>query len=441
MSVTVVIGAQFGDEGKGKIVDVLAADADYVIRFQGGPNAGHTSKVGERTAKTHHIPSGVFRNCQLVVGQGTLVDPKIILEEIAALATGGVDLTGRLTISKDCHLILPYHKILEQIFAQAKKKYGSLSHQTTGRGIGPAFADKAQYLGVKVADLYRPKILREKLRVNMIIHLPLIWEHHRANFDQSLTLIGVHYLEEYLAPLAEALQPYVGETVALLHDALDKGAHLLLEGAQGTFLDVDHGFYPFVTASNTVAGAVNAGAGIPPRAISRVIGVAKAYVTRVGDGPLPTEMAKELADAVREKGAEFGTTTGRPRRIGWFDAEMVRTAAKLSGFDELALTKIDVLSRLPKLHIATRIRYQGKTVSYLSEHDPEIIAQVKPIYTCFTPVGCMHPWAEDLLRFRDFGDFPSHARRYVNEIERLAGVPITIVSVGPERSETVLRSR
>src|SRR3990170_1725375 len=368
--VTVVIGAQWGDEGKGKIIDLLARDFDYVVRFHGGPNAGHTVRAGKRTLKLHHIPSAVLReDCKLVIANGVVVDPQILLGEIAALRGQGIELAGRLVVSRDCHLILPYHRMVEGYFASLKD--GTMDTRSTGRGIGPAHADKVQYLGIKVADLYQPKILEEKLRVNLAAKQGVLGEQEEFR-----------NLPSEFERWATELKPFAGETVGMLHRALDKGARILMEGAQGTFLDVDRGFYPFVTASNAVAGAINAGAGIPPRAISFIWGVAKAYVTRVGDSPFPTEITGRLAQTIQERGGERGTTTGRLRKVGWFDAEMVRAAAKLSGFDALALTKIDVLSKLPQLQLATGIRAKGsyQDLSYLTERNPEVLFHAEPQY-------------------------------------------------------------
>ena len=421
--VTVVIGAQWGDEGKGKIIDLLARDFDYVVRFHGGPNAGHTVRVGKRTLKLHHIPSAVLlEDCKLVIANGVVVDPQILLGEIAALRGQGIELAGRLVVSRDCHLILPYHRMVEGYFASLKD--GTMDTRSTGRGIGPAHADKVQYLGIKVADLYQPKILEEKLRVNLAAKQGVLGEQEEFR-----------NLPSEFERWATELEPFAGETVGMLHRALDKGARILMEGAQGTFLDVDHGFYPFVTASNTVAGAVNAGAGIPPRAISFIWGVAKAYVTRVGDSPFPTEITGELARLIQEKGAERGTTTGRLRKVGWFDAEMVRTAAKLSGFDALALTKIDVLSKLPQLELATGIQAGGshQTLSYLTERNPEVLFHAEPQYASF------EPWSEDLTKIRSYAKLPWRVTDYVEVVEQLTDVPVRIVSVGPERDQTIFR--
>uniref|UniRef100_A0A832E0L9 Adenylosuccinate synthetase n=1 Tax=candidate division WWE3 bacterium TaxID=2053526 RepID=A0A832E0L9_UNCKA len=424
MGVTVVVGAQWGDEGKGKIVDLLARNFDYVVRFHGGPNAGHTVKVGERTLKLHHIPSAVLReDCTLVIANGVVVDPQILLGEIAALREQGIELQGRLVISKDCHLILPYHRMLEGYFASLKE--GKMDTRSTGRGIGPSHADKVQYLGIKVADLfYDDLILREKLRVNLAAKQAMLGEQEE-----------LRYLPYELGKWTAELAPFVGETVGMLHQALDKGARILMEGAQGTFLDVDHGFYPFVTASNAVAGAINAGAGIPPRAISFIWGVAKAYVTRVGDSPFPTEITGRIAQAIQERGGERGTTTGRLRKVGWFDAEMVRAAAKLSGFDALALTKIDVLSKLPQLQLATGTRTKGsyQDLSYLMERNPEVLFHAEPQYVSF------EPWQEDLTKIRNFAKLPWRVTDYIEAVEQLTDVPVRIVSVGPEREQTIFR--
>lgn len=423
MGVTVVIGTQWGDEGKGKIVDLLAADFDFVVRFHGGSNAGHTVRVGERTLKLHHIPSAVLReDCTLVIANGVVVDPQILIKEIEDLHQQGIELAGRLIVSKDCHLILPYHRMLEGYFASLKE--GKMDTKSTGRGIGPAHADKAQYLGIKVGDLYRLPTLWEKLRVNLAAKQAVLGE------QEELRDLPLEF-----GRWAALMEPFVGETVGMLHHALDQGARILMEGAQGTFLDVDHGFYPFVTASNAVAGAVNAGAGIPPRAVSFVWGVAKAYVTRVGDSPFPTEITGRLAHTIQERGGERGTTTGRLRKVGWFDAEMVRVAAKLSGFDALALTKIDVLSKLPQLRLATGIRDQGsdQDISYLTERNPEVISAAEPQYASF------EPWSEDLTRIRSYAQLPWRAKDYIEVIEQLTDVPVRIVSVGPEREETIFR--
>ena len=425
MGAVVVVGAQWGDEGKGKVVDFLAADFDFVVRFHGGSNAGHTVRAGGRTFKFSHIPSGVLReNCRLVIANGVVVEPVRLLEEIDNLKAGGIDLTGRLVISRDCHVTFPYHITLEAINAAAKK--GKWDPYSIRRGNGPTHADKFAYLGIKVADLFHPKTLSGKLTINAILKRDLFraFGHEEPSVDQ---------LMERYQFFAERLEPYVGETVALLHHALDKGARLLMEGAQGTFLDVDHGVYPFVSASNAVAGAVNAGAGIPPRAIDRVIGVAKAYLTRFGGGPFPTEMDPERAEAVRQKGGEIGVNLPEPRRVGWLDIEMLRTAAKLSGIDELVLTKIDVLSESPKLLMGVGVKIGKSEISYLAERDPEVIAAAEPQYVSF------EPWSEDLTQIRRFAQLPWRAKDYIEAIEGLVDVPISIVSVGPDRDQTIFR--
>lgn len=425
MGAVVVVGAQWGDEGKGKVVDFLAADFDFVVRFHGGSNAGHTVRVGERTFKFSHIPSAVLReNCRLVIANGVVVEPIRLLEELNNLKAAGIDLTGRLIISKDCHVTFPYHIVMEAINAAAKK--GKWDPYSIRRGNGPTHADKAAYLGIKVGDLYHPKTLSEKLGINAVLKRDLFrtFGHEEPSVPQ---------LWKNYQFLAERLEPYVGETVALLHRELDKGARILLEGAQGTFLDVDHGFYPFVSASNAVAGAVNAGAGIPPRAIERVIGVAKAYLTRFGGGPFPTEMNPERAEAVRQKGGEIGVNLPEPRRVGWLDIEMLRTAAKLSGIDEFVLTKIDVLSDSPELLMATGVSIGNRGISYLAERDPEVIAAAEPQYVSF------EPWSEDLTRIRSFARLPWRVTDYIEAIEGLVDVPISIVSVGPDRDQTIFR--
>jgi len=419
----VVLGAQWGDEGKGRIVDLLAADAQVVARYQGGHNAGHTVVVAGQTLKLHQIPAGITRAGVLcVIGNGAVVEPLSLVAEMDEVARLGFDL-GQLRISRAAHLILPYHQALDQ--AQELSR-GAAAIGTTGRGIGPAYADKAA---------------REGLRAEELVHFDSFAAHFRqaaaAKNEMLVRLYGqpaldVEAMLEQLRPVAARLAPHIADTSLLVHQALRKGQRVLFEGAQGTLLDIDHGTYPFVTSSNPVAGGACVGVGVGPSEITRVLGVVKAYTTRVGGGPFPCELSDEVGEHLVRMGAEFGTTTGRRRRCGWLDTVVVRYAARLSGFTGLAVTKLDVLSGLPRLRICTAYRCGG----VVTEDWPPVghsLADCEPIYEE------LPGWSESLGAVRRWDDLPPTAQRYVGRIEALVGIPVDLVSVGPEREQLIVR--
>lgn len=418
---SILIGAQWGDEGKGKIIDILTEEHDMVVRFQGGANAGHTVHIEDKEFVLHLIPSGILRrDKQCVIGNGVVVDPGYLFQEIDALEEAAIPVKGRLFISDQAHLIMPYHKLLDSLHENAqKKKIG-----TTKRGIGPCYSDKVARLGIRVADLMDPKYFEERLQQvlkekNQI--LKKIYGHRPLSFKK------IH--DEY-THWRTRLRPYVLDTVSFLNDAVDSGKRLLLEGAQGTLLDVDHGTYPYVTSSNATAGGAMTGTGIGPTHIRHIIGVVKAYTTRVGEGPLPTQFPPRLADLIQKKGAEFGATTGRPRRCGWFDAVVARHARRVNGINRLAITKLDVLDELPVIKVAVAYRYKGKVLKALPS-SLKILADCKPIYE-------EHPgWLQDTSKARRFQDLPPKARKYLERLAILTGAKIYMVSVGSERSQTI----
>jgi adenylosuccinate synthase len=415
----VIVGAQWGDEGKGKLVDVIAERADWVVRYQGGANAGHTVKIGERAFVLHQIPSGILHpGVRCAIGNGVVLDPDTLFTEIDELVRDGVDVEGRLYVSDRAHLVLPYHKLVDCESA-ASRAIG-----TTGRGIGPAYEDKVARRGVRVLDLRHPERLRALVEGG-IAHanqaLAAFGSTARASADETVALL------ERLAP---RLLPLAEDVGLAAHRARQAGAAILLEGAQGSLLDVDHGTYPYVTSSSTTSGGAATGAGIAPTSIDAVLGVVKAYTTRVGNGPLPTELEEPLGSRVRELGAEFGATTGRPRRCGWFDAVVVRYAARVNGLTGLAVTKLDVLDTLDRLAICTG--YEAGDDLY-EEFPGDLVAleRVTPRYEWF------EGWQRSTAAARRVADLPAAARRYLDRIEALAGTPIAYVSVGTRRDQII----
>ena len=426
MTTLVAVGAQWGDEGKGKLVDWLAPRAQLVVRFQGGNNAGHTLVVDGEQTILHVVPAGVLNPATVnVIGPGVVVDPAGLLGELEALKQkGALRDPSRVRVSGRAHLILPWHTALDKAREEAAR---GRAIGTTGRGIGPAYEDKVARRGIRVADLLRPEALEEALgRIAEQKNFELEGYYHWAPVDSG-------QLYRQCLALGRELEPYVDHTERTLEAALRDGKHLLFEGAQGTFLDIDHGTYPYVTSSNCVAGAVCAGAGIGPTRIDRVLGITKAYTTRVGGGPFPTEETGELGTKLRERGAEFGATTGRIRRCGWLDAVMLREAATVNGFTQLAINKLDVLSGMPELRIATAYRINGKLTEDFPMTLPEI-EQAEPVYET------LPGWDEDVTGARCYEDLPGDARRYVERVEALAGVPVEIVSIGPGRDATISRA-
>jgi adenylosuccinate synthase len=419
--VTVVVGAQWGDEGKGKVTDLLAPEVDFVVRYQGGDNAGHTIVVGEQVYKLSLVPSGVLHtHITPVIGNGVVVNPQFLFEEMAQLEEWGIS-CEKLKISPNAHMIMPYHLELDKV---TERYLGDNKLGTTKRGIGFAYADKATRMGLRIQDLFDAKIFRQKLDLVLREKNALLSKvYGRLPLDAKV-------IEQQYMEFAERMEPYVCDTTALLHDALSDGRHVLLEGAQATLLDLDHGTYPFVTSSNPIAGGASVGSGVAPRDITRTIGLAKAYVTRVGSGPFPTEFPEDEAEDLRKYGDEWGTRTGRARRVGWFDAVLARYADRLNGFTEIALTKLDVLTGYDKLRVCTAYEYEGEVYRDLPYHQT-ILHKCTPVYTE------LPGWWEDLSGVTDVSQLPQNARGYIAFLESEIGVPIRIVSVGPAREQTL----
>jgi len=419
---TVVVGAQWGDEGKGKLTDLLAKEMSLVVRYQGGHNAGHRIVVDGEAFALQLVPSGVLYDfITPVIGNGVVVDPKVLLEEMDTLTRRGVD-CSRLVVSGNAHLVMPYHQELDRV---TERFLGKNALGTTRRGIGPAYADKASRVGLRVQDLLDPKIFREKLDVvlrekNLIL----------TKVYNRLPVSADEICEAYLGEYAGRLEPMIADTVGMIHDALAAGQHVLLEGAQATFLDLDHGTYPYVTSSNPVAGGACTGSGIGPRDIDRIIGIAKAYVTRVGAGPFPTELHEELGDYLVERGHEFGTNTGRRRRTGWFDAVMLRQAVRLNSLTEVALTKLDVLDELETLRVCVAYEAEGVRYDHLPYHQ-SVLHKVTPIYED------LPGWKTDLTAVTRGDQLPPAARAYVEFLAHQIGVPVKLVGVGPGRDQVV----
>jgi adenylosuccinate synthase len=419
----VVVGTQWGDEGKGKVVDVLAPHVNVVVRYQGGNNAGHTVVVGREKYVLHSIPSGILHPaCRCVIGCGVVVDPGSLIEEMESLVQRGVRLDGTLFISKNAHLIMPYHPALD---LASEAKLGPRRIGTTGRGVGPAYVDKAARIGIRMADLLDERLFREKLEHNVAQKNRLLRELYDAG---TFTVEAIyHQYRRYAGWLA----PYITDTALLLSRWIDGGYHVLFEGAQGTMLDIDHGTYPYITSSSTTVGGAATGTGVPPSRINGALGVAKAYTTRVGGGPLPTEMSGTIADEIRARGNEYGATTGRPRRCGWFDAVVLRYAVRINGFDTVALTKLDVLDQCETVKICTGYRYRGDILTDFPEEEA-VLTEVEPLYEevsgWLTPTG----------QAKNEADLPAKARRYLEQLEELIGVPFCMISTGPQRDDTIL---
>ncbi len=425
MPALVLVGAQWGDEGKGKATDLLGGRVDYVVRYQGGNNAGHTVVIGTgaeaESYALHLIPSGILRpDCVPVIGNGVVVDPAVLIEEMDGLVARGIDCT-RLRLSADAHLIMPHHRALDRV---SERYLGDAKIGTTGRGIGPAYGDKVARVGIRVQDLLDPGIFRKK------VELALREKNQVLTKVYNRKAIDVDEVCEEYAGYAERLQPHIADTGLLLHQALGRDEVVLLEGSQGTLLDVDHGTYPFVTSSNPVAGGAATGAGIGPSRITRSIGIVKAYTTRVGSGPFPTELDDEWGERLRSVGGEYGVTTGRARRTGWFDAVIVRYAVRVNGLSDLFLTKLDVLSGLERVPLCVGYEVDGV------RHDEMPMTQTdfhhaRPVYEE------LPGWDDDIRGARRLADLPAAAREYVRVVEQLAGAPVSAVGVGPERDQTI----
>jgi adenylosuccinate synthase len=421
MTVTAVIGSQWGDEGKGKVVDFLAEQVDYVARFNGGNNAGHTVINEFGTFKIHLVPSGIFaQNTVGLIGGGVVIDPQVLLDEIDMLNKAGVKVDGRLWVSPRSHVIMPYHKILDGLYEQAK---GDGATGTTRRGIGPVFADKVSYNGIRWTD-FTSSAFESRLAMQLELKNKII-------VALGGEVLKYNEMRDTYRAYYDKLRPYIRELFSLVQDGLKANKHFLLEQAMGTFLDTDWGTYPFVTASTTIPSAASAGLGIPPRYITNVVGVTKAYTTRVGAGPLPTEILDRHSVAYEQFG-EVAATTGRIRRVGWLDLEIVKTAAELSGMTEICLTKLDVLSGIEELQVCVGYKLNGESVRY-ADVDAYGLDKVEKIYQ--TVPG----WKEDISKARSFEDLPVNAQSYVKMIEAAAGVPVKWIGVGPERDATIRR--
>jgi adenylosuccinate synthase len=424
MPAIVLVGAQWGDEGKGKATDLLGDTVDYVVRYQGGNNAGHTVVIGSEKYALHLLPSGILSpNVVPVIGNGVVIDPAVLLEEIRGLDARGIN-TSKLVISTNAHLITPYHRTIDKV---SERFLGKSKIGTTGRGIGPAYADKISRIGIRVQDLFDRSILEQKLEGALNDKNQVLTKvFNRKNM--SVTEI----LEEYLA-YAEILRPYVADTSLLLDKALKAGKTVLLEGSQGTLLDVDHGTYPFVTSSNPTAGGACTGSGIGPKAITRVIGIVKAYTTRVGSGPFPTELLDDDGDKLRTIGHEYGTTTGRNRRCGWYDAPIARYAVRINGLTDFFLTKLDVLTGWEKIPVCVAYDVDGTRHDELPASQTDF-HHAKPIYE-YLP-----GWKEDISKARTLSDLPKNAQDYVKYLEEISGAPMSAIGVGPGRDETIVTS-
>ena len=422
MASVVVVGSQWGDEGKGKITDYLSENAEVVARYQGGNNAGHTIKFNGETFKLHLIPSGIFYRKKIcVIGNGMVIDPKALVEELEYLHNRNIS-TDNLYISNRAHVILPYHIKLDQVEEEAKaeNKIG-----TTKKGIGPAYMDKAARVGIRIVDLLDKDVFKEKLSRNLQEKNRLFEKIYET---EGFTLEEI--LEEYYE-YGQQIKQYVCDTSVVLNNAIDEGRRVLFEGAQGVMLDIDQGTYPFVTSSNPVAGGVTIGSGVGPTKIDHVVGVAKAYTTRVGDGPFPTELLDEIGDQIREVGREYGTTTGRPRRVGWFDSVVVRHARRVSGITDLSLNSIDVLTGIETVKICVAYKYKDTIIE-------EFPASLKVLSECEPVYEELPGWTEDITGCRTLDELPENARHYVERVSQLTGIPLSIFSVGPDRTQTNL---
>lgn len=408
MATVVIVGAQWGDEGKGKIVDIFTQFADYVVRYQGGANAGHTIIVDDKKTIMHLLPSGIFHeNVRCVIGNGVVVDPEVCISEIGLLKSKGyLKDDSQLSISKNAHVVLPYHKLIDKLREEA---LGGGKLGTTGRGIGPCYEDKAGRTGIRTCDIIEPERLKKRLGEILKqknLYIERVLNHAPLSLDEIFN--------QY-SKFGSELKKYVCDTVKLLNNALVSKKNILLEGAQGTALDIDHGTYPFVTSSTTVAAGASSGTGIGPTAINRVVGIVKAYTTRVGNGPFPTEQNNEISDLLRKKGKEFGATTGRPRRCGWLDLALLKHSKMVNGLTEIALTKLDVLTGMKKIKVCTH-------------YD----SNCEPVYKEFDG------WDEDLISIKSVGELPRNARKYISFIEKTLGIPISLLSLGPQRGNDII---
>lgn len=421
MAVILVVGSQWGDEGKGKIIDYLSEKSDYIVRFHGGNNAGHTVINEFGKFGLHLIPSGIFnKKAKALITNGVVLDLEVLITEIEALEKAGINFKKRLFISPRCHIIMPYHKLLDKLYEEAK---GKAKTGTTGRGIGPVYSDKVSYNGIRIIDLINKDVFLEKLETQLLIK------------NKILVALGEKELShkeiaEKFFKLREKIVPYVFEPYAILQKAILKKENILLEGAHGVFLDNDWGTYPFVTASTVLSGGITHAAGISAKSLTGVIGVVKAYTTRVGAGPFPTELFDKTGESLREKGGEFGTTTGRPRRCGWFDAELIRFASEINGYTGIAITKLDVLDGFEEIKICTGYKRNGTKVNYF-DGDAKFLSEVTPVYKK------IKGWKKPVKGIKKYSDLPNEAKAYLKEIEKQVGVKIKFISTGGNRNEII----
>ncbi|MCL6096928.1 MAG: adenylosuccinate synthase [Patescibacteria group bacterium] len=421
MAVSLIIGSQWGDEGKGKIIDVLSERSDYTVRFHGGNNAGHTviNKYGKFAM--HLVPSGVFnKKAKAIIGNGVVLDLEVLVNEIGSLQKQGIKLKGRLFISPRCHVIMPYHKLLDKLYEEAK---GKGKTGTTGKGIGPVYADKVSYNGIRLADFFDKQAFSAKLETQLLIKNKILKALGEKPLDQK-------EIEKKYLNLFKKIKPFIVEPYPILKKAISSKKNVLIEGAHGVFLDNDWGTYPFVTASTVLSGGVTGGAGIPPQKIDNIVGVAKAYTTRVGAGPFPTELFDKTGDKLTEQGNEYGTTTGRKRRCGWFDAELIRFAADINGFTQIAVTKLDILDNFPLIKICTHYTLNSKKVSY-ETGDAKFLEKVKPVYKT------LPGWMTTTKGTKKYKDLPINAKKYLKELEKQIGVKIKYISTGENRNEII----
>ncbi|HKN19668.1 MAG TPA: adenylosuccinate synthase [Dissulfurispiraceae bacterium] len=423
MYTVVVVGTQWGDEGKGKIVDFLTEKSDIVARYQGGNNAGHTVVVKNEKYILHLIPSGIIhKKKKCIIGNGVVIDPEALIAEMDNLRSKGINIDNNLLISKNAHIIMPYHKTLER---EHEIRKGCNKIGTTGMGIGPSYTDKAARHGIRMMDLLTPGIFKEKLSANLVLVNFLL-----EQFYSRPPLKGDEIYDKYMGYAAQ-LSRYITDTDVIINDAIAAGKKVLFEGAQGSLLDIDHGTYPFVTSSNTIAGGVCTGLGVGPTKIKKVLGITKAYTTRVGEGPFPTEMKDELGEALRQKGGEFGATTGRPRRCGWLDTVLLNHAIRINGLTGIALTKLDILDGLSTVSICTGYKYKGKMFKNFPK-EIEVLNQVKPVYEE------LEGWKESTIGIKEFKQLPANAKKYIKRIERLLNTKIQIISTGQKRDEIIV---
>lgn len=424
MSTVVIVGSQWGDEGKGKVIDYLASEADVVVRGQGGNNAGHTVVVGEDKYALHLIPSGILnKECVNVIGNGVVFDPEGFLKEIDGLNIKGVD-TSTIRISERAHVVFPYHKEIDRLAEEAR---GKSKIGTTIKGIGPTYMDKVERSGLRICDLVSEKF-EEKARVQIEAKNKVITDIYGGEAMDADAIIKAY------KAFAERIKPFVSDTTVIVYDAVKANKKVLLEGAQGTLLDIDFGTYPYVTSSHPISGGFAIGAGIGPNLIEEVVGITKAYTTRVGKGPFVTELEDETGDRIRVAGNEFGTTTGRPRRCGWLDLVIVNFAARVNGMTCMSLMLLDVLSGFDKVKICTAYEYKGEIINHFPA-DLDVLAECKPVYTE------LDGWKEDITKCETYDALPQAAKKYIEKIEQVTGVPVKIVSVGPKRSQTIIRDR